>query len=101
MAIAVGLVVTGLAVVLSFVWIDRPVAMFFDALFGRPEVLEIGTWGLFIPFVALAVASLVVAKARGLADRHARHRPRAGLSQCRHLRGDQSCSSSCSAGRGR
>jgi len=55
-----GLVVTVLAVVLSFVWVDRPVAMFFYALFGRPDVLEVGTWGVFIPFVALAVVSLVV-----------------------------------------
>jgi len=55
-------------VVLSVVWLDRPVAGFFHVLLGRPEILErlVRTPGLFIPLAALAVISIVVRRLAGL-----------------------------------
>jgi membrane-associated phospholipid phosphatase len=58
----IGLVITALVVMLSFIWIDEPVAHFFDWLLGRPKILsDLGdTPSLFIPFGVLALGIITV-----------------------------------------
>jgi membrane-associated phospholipid phosphatase len=63
----VGLVVTSVAVLMSFVWLDRPVAFLVDSLVGRPHFLKsLGeTPALFAPAAVLALLALAVRRLAG------------------------------------